>query len=106
MKELIFLLFLIAFIESIAWFFLKKHYLTKRVDYLSLYIALYISIPYFLIKTLKYEGIGIVNLLWNILSTIAVLLIGYFIFNEKINNYQTIGVGLGLISVILLCSEK
>jgi multidrug transporter EmrE-like cation transporter len=53
---------------------------------------------------LQYEGIGIVNFFWNILSTISMFTIGIFIFKEKISHLQCIGVilcllGLGLVVV-------
>lgn len=55
-----------------------------------------------LVKTLEYEGIGMVNFLWNVFSTIIMFVIGTYIFSEKIVGLQLIGVilslaGLGLI---------
>lgn len=57
-----------------------------------------------LLKTLHYEGIGMVNFLWNIVSTILMFLIGVYVFGETIAHLQYIGilvacVGLGLILI-------
>jgi len=104
--DLVYLLLIISIIECSAWFFLKKNYLTNNKTYLLLYLMLYMIIPFFLIKTLKYEGIGITNMLWNIASTTLVLLIGYFIFKEHINHYQYIGIGLGILAIVLLSLNK
>ena len=53
-------------------------------------------------RILKYEGIGIVNLLWNILSTLFGFGIGIFIFNERIHYLQFIGALLSLLGIGLI----
>ena len=55
-----------------------------------------------LTKTLEYEGIGMVNFVWNVFSTIIMFAIGMILFSEKITRLKTIGVilslaGLGMI---------
>lgn len=52
----------------------------------------------------KYEGIGIANFMWNILSTLLGFFIGIYLYKEKVRNLQLIGVlisfvGLGLILI-------
>ena len=101
-KELILLLFLIVLVEVASWFCLKKQYLDKNKFFLVLFFILYAILPFLLLRTLKYEGIGITNMLWNIASTTLVLIIGYFIFKEHVNHWQYLGIGLGLISIVLL----
>lgn len=101
-KNLLYLIGLIVFVEVLSWYCLKKQYVDNNKIYLYLFFALYAIIPFLLIKTLKYEGIGVTNMLWNIASTILVLLIGYFVFKEHINHYQYFGIGLGILSILLL----
>jgi multidrug transporter EmrE-like cation transporter len=53
-------------------------------------------------KALQFEGIGIVNLLWNIFSTLIGFVIGIYFFKERVHYLQMIGaafsvVGIGLI---------
>jgi len=55
---------------------------------------------------LQYEGIGIVNLFWNILSTILMFAIGTFMFKEKISNLQGIGIVLSLFGLGLVVLSK
>lgn len=50
-------------------------------------------------KTVAYEGIGIVNFFWNILSTLLGFAIGIFYFKERIHHLQVIGVGLSLLGI-------
>ena len=50
-------------------------------------------------KTVAYEGIGIVNFFWNILSTLLGFGIGIIYFKERIHYLQAIGVGLSLLGI-------
>ena len=55
---------------------------------------------------LQYEGIGIVNFFWNILSTILMFAIGIFMFKEKISHLQGMGVILSLLGLGLVVISK
>ena len=53
---------------------------------------------------LKFKGIGMVNFLWNICTTIIMFFIGIFVFREKLYPLQLVGVlvsllGLGIIFI-------
>lgn len=55
-----------------------------------------------LAKTLEYEGIGMVNFVWNVFSTIIMFAVGIYFFSEKITRLKSMGIllslaGLGLI---------
>ena len=50
----------------------------------------------------KYEGIGLVNFMWNILSTIFGFSIGIFMFKEKIHNMQIMGVLVSLVGLAMI----
>ena len=50
----------------------------------------------------KYEGIGITNFMWNVLSTIFGFCIGIFMYKEKVRNLQVIGVILSLLGLALI----
>lgn len=56
--------------------------------------------------TVQYEGIGMVNFLWNILSTILMFMIGIFFFKEKIASLQVVGVILTLLGLGLVVLSK
>lgn len=55
---------------------------------------------------LQYEGIGIINFLWNILSTILMFGIGIFFFKEKIASLQVVGVILAMLGLGLVVLSK
>lgn len=50
-------------------------------------------------KTVQYEGIGLINFFWNILSTLLGFAIGILYFKERIHYLQAIGVGLSLVGI-------
>ena len=52
--------------------------------------------------TLNYEGIGMVNFIWNVFSTILMFLIGIYMFNEKLHNLQIVGILLSLLGLFLI----
>jgi multidrug transporter EmrE-like cation transporter len=55
-----------------------------------------------LLKTLEYEGIGMVNFLWNIFSTILMFGIGMYIFKEKIHYLQVTGILISFIGIAMV----
>ena len=50
----------------------------------------------------KYEGIGIANFIWNLLSTLFGFAIGIFIFKEKTHNMQIMGVFVSLLGLAMI----
>jgi len=57
-------------------------------------------------KALEWQGIGIVNFVWNVLSTIIMFTIGYFFFEEKLTYLKAVGVFCSLFGIgILLLVE-
>jgi len=57
--------------------------------------------------SLQYEGIGLINFLWNIFSTLVMIAIGIYMFKEKIHRLQFIGILVSLLGVgmILMSPE-
>jgi drug/metabolite transporter (DMT)-like permease len=60
------------------------------------------AVPLLLLKNLQYDGIGHVNFFWNILSTMAAFAMGIFLFGEKLNQLQLMGVLVALLGVGLV----
>ncbi len=88
--------------EAIGMSFLKKYYLTKRIVYLLLGFLGYASISFFLVQSYKYEGIGIVNVLWSAISVLLITFIGHFCFKELITRREMAGMGLVIAGVAIL----
>jgi multidrug transporter EmrE-like cation transporter len=58
--------------------------------------------PLFFYKALAFEGLTVVNLLWDVMSGVIITIIGLTVFKEKLNNHQKVGAILALVSMILL----
>ena len=88
-------------VEAFALYFLRL----KTIKNLYMAMAIYgLGVAPLLYYALNYEGIGMVNFLWNICSTLFGFAIGIYIFKEKIQSMQLIGViisllGLGIITL-------
>jgi drug/metabolite transporter (DMT)-like permease len=95
----------ISVIEAIAMYNIKYQGTIQLLQAMFLYG--FVITPLIGFATL-YEGIGIVNFLWNIFSTLFGFAIGIYFFKEKITNLQAIGVAISLlgISLIILSPER
>jgi multidrug transporter EmrE-like cation transporter len=103
MSQLLAYTLALAFSETIAMTALTKYTKSYNMYYLLTGIILYgIVIPYMVIISLNFSGIGTVNLLWNIITTVSMIVIGYLLFNEKVNHLHIISLLLGLGSIVIL----
>jgi drug/metabolite transporter (DMT)-like permease len=101
--KLIGLLIVLVFTEFWALYFIQKSQKEKRIMYLFITMFLYgIPISYLLYKLMDFKSIAIVNFLWNIFSTCSGFFITCFIYKEKVNHLEWIGVMLGLVSIGLI----
>lgn len=70
---------------------------------LILGVVLYgLMIPLFLLYGLRYTGIAVLNLLWNICTTIVMIAIGYYLFHEHLNHLHLISLFLALAAGVTL----
>jgi len=56
-------------------------------------------------KALEWEGIGMVNFVWNVFSTVFMFLIGYYFFEEKLTYLKLVGIsccifGIGILLLV------
>ena len=96
---------LISIIEAVAMYNIRHEGAIQLFQAMFLYGIIITPLLRF---AALYEGIGIVNFLWNILSTLFGFAIGIYFFKEKITNLQAIGVAISLlgISLIILSPER
>jgi len=96
---------LLSSVEAIALTLLRMGGIQKVIIAALIYG---LGVVPLLVKTLEYEGIGMVNFLWNIFSTILMFIIGIYIFKEKINYLQIIGILVSFlgIGIVLLSPEE
>lgn len=50
---------------------------------------------------LAYSTMAELNIIWNILSSFLVTVIGLYFFKEKLNHLKMLAIGLGLLSLVL-----
>jgi multidrug transporter EmrE-like cation transporter len=90
---------LLTLIESIALTLLRIGGLWQTIAASTIFA---LGVVPLLTKVLQYDGIGIVNFVWNVFSTLLMFGIGMVFFSEKVSRLKIIGIflsfmGLGLI---------
>jgi len=58
--------------------------------------------PWVFLKALDFESMTVMNLLWDVMSDVFVTVVGLYFFKEKIGRTKMLGVGLSLISIMLM----
>lgn len=69
-------------------------------------MILYSLEPYLFSRTMAFEGMGLINALWDSTSTVLIAMIGVMAFGEKINRIQWIGIGVCVIGLLLMGVEE
>jgi len=103
---IIFALFM-AFIDVFSLGILKEVAIGKANWIFSLPISMFIYSlqPLIFLKSLKYESMTVMNLMWDITSDILVTFIGLFYFKEQISSIKKLGLIFAFISIFLLSYE-
>jgi len=83
---------------------LVKQYSLGKTSIIAMIVAvcIYALQPIVFVYALEYEGMAVMNLLWNVLSSVTVSLIGIWYFKEKLTAAKTIGVILSIFAIFLL----
>jgi len=90
---------LVSAVEAFGLFFLRQGGLLATGK-ASLIYAL--GVVPLLTQALKYEGIGLVNFFWNVLSTLIAFGIGVYFFGEKIHGMQQVGIAVCLLGLLII----
>jgi hypothetical protein len=69
---------------------------------MPLAVAAYAFEPIIFRKSLDYEGMVVMNLMWDLTSDVIITILGFVVFNEKVNRYKFLGVCLSMVSVMLM----
>lgn len=69
-------------------------------------VVLYATQPLIFYKSLGFEGMAVMNLLWNVISSIAVTLVGILYFQEKLTNTKLLGAAFSIVAIALLGMES
>lgn len=93
---------LILVSETVAIGLLKEFSMSGSAVYLFGGLALYTLVAVFLVQSFKYEGMGVVNILWSAFSVIAVVVTGVLLFGETVTTNDLIGMAMVVSGVTVL----
>jgi multidrug transporter EmrE-like cation transporter len=106
MNDNIYQLFLftviLATVEIIAMTLVTNYAKNGNKTHFVLSCLLYAILPFIIVYALKFQGIGTVNFMWNIISTISMIIIGYYVFNDSVTNLHYISFMLGFSAIVVL----
>ena len=68
-------------------------------------MGLYTLQPLILLQAMPYESVAVMNILWNLISSVSVALVGIFFLGETIGAYKKIGIAIGIVSLFLCTFE-
>ena len=69
---------------------------------LPLTMAIYSLEPLLFFKALSVKGMAVLNVLWDTISTILIAIVGAFIFGEKLNLMNWLGIFLCTAGIVLV----
>jgi drug/metabolite transporter (DMT)-like permease len=106
LKPTIFAL-LMSFIDAIALSGLKDYNLgkIKGIAMIVFSMLIYSLKPLIFLKSLSFESMTVMNILWDVSSDIIVSLIGLFYFKEQISIHKKIGLFFAFIAILLFSYE-
>jgi len=92
----------VVFFEGVAQYHIKKSKITNNSLYILISIFAYSIVCLLLKECYAFNGIGLTNLLWSVISIINMLTIGVIMFNENITLIDILGVLLCLCGMYLI----
>ena len=97
-----------AFIDAIVFSWLKKYNLGEYTSawIIPLGMLVYSAQPLIFLKSLEYETMTIMNILWDMISDFSVTAIGLFYFREKLTRLKLAGLVFAFIAIVLLSYEE
>ena len=69
--------------------------------YLGLGLVMYTVLGYCIYKLLSYGNILILNIIWHLIYFAVLFLMGYLLFQEKINFQKIVAIFFGFISLVI-----
>ena len=92
-----------AAVDSVMMILLKIKQLYLPSSYiLPLTMVIYSFQPLLFFKGMSFQGMGIINALWNAISSILIALIGFIVFGEKISSINWLGIALCSTGIMLI----
>jgi small multidrug resistance pump len=85
---------LILLAETTALSLLKQYSLSGHIFYMLGGLACYTLVSLLLVQSFRYEGMGIVNVLWSACSVVLVVAAGVILFGEHVGNVELFGISM------------
>ena len=98
----VFYISLAIILDVIAVIVARYWTLTGNQWLLYVVVALYAGVGYSFAKSLKYEGMSVAYIVWVTVVAVVITLLGHFIFKERLELTQLVGVFLAVIAVFLV----
>lgn len=95
----------VAFIlcaETTALTLLRQYSISGYIPFLLGGFLGYVLVSTMLIQSYRYEGMGVVNVLWSAFSVLFVILAGVLFFDEQVTVPQLWGTGMVIFGVVIL----
>lgn len=100
-SKVIQLILIIAVVETLSLICLKEGETNTKHHFILCGFLGYIIVTYILCKTLSFEGIGQVNLVWNCMTIFTAFAAGHLLFNEKVNKYTFYAIVFAVVAIYL-----
>src|SRR6266516_4113746 len=99
--------------EIVVYYLIKYYYLlppeNKQIWYMAVACLMYGAIPSIILFVFNYSdtsSVGWFNALWNVFSTVYIILMGYLVFHETLSSVQIGGVVVSIVGMLLLNWES
>lgn len=83
-------------------YFAKYWSINQKTIFFIISFSVYAIAGIFYIPTLLREGLVITSIIWSVLCAAGFIVVGLLIFKESLSVFQTIGIVLGVLSIIIL----
>jgi multidrug transporter EmrE-like cation transporter len=103
---LFYIILMIVFFECIAQYFIRKYHELPLLHYYVLGVMFYAVISYLLHKSYDYSKMGVTQALWAGLSIITIMLLGSFVFGDKIESHEWLGIMIIIVGVLITQMKK
>ena len=61
--------------------------------------------PWIFLQSLRFEGIALMNLVWNLMSNVIITFVGLALFKEQMTTLKWIGIVLSFLAMVCLTAE-
>ena len=102
MLAILIIVLMISLCEAAGQTLTYYAYMKSSTIILATSLVFYIAVVYLLYRSYRYKGVGYVNILWSGMTTILMITIGYFAFNERLSMMEWIGAGFILTGILLM----